>query len=57
MVKKAKKETKEAKEPKAAKKSTKKSKKDSAVAVQPSINIGLIGHVDHGKTNLVKALS
>lgn len=32
---------------------TKKLSKDS----QPSINIGLVGHVDHGKTTLVKALS
>jgi len=37
---------------KAAKKTTKKSK-----AVQPEVNIGLIGHVDHGKTTLVRALS
>jgi len=27
------------------------------VAVQPSINIGLVGHVDHGKTTLTRALS
>ena len=34
----------------------KKSEKTSE-AVQPEINIGLVGHVDHGKTTLVKALS
>jgi translation initiation factor 2 subunit 3 len=37
---------------KAVKKTTKKSK-----AIQPEVNIGLIGHVDHGKTTLVRALS
>ena len=37
-----------------AKKSTK-SKKDSFI--QSTCNVGLVGHVDHGKTTLVKALS
>jgi len=32
-------------------------KKKVEKAVQPEINIGLVGHVDHGKTTLVKALS
>ena len=27
------------------------------VSAQPEINIGLVGHVDHGKTTLTKALS
>lgn len=38
-----------------AKKTTTKSKKSAGV--QPEINIGLVGHVDHGKTTLVRALS
>ncbi|MEA3203369.1 MAG: translation initiation factor 2 subunit 3, partial [Thermoplasmata archaeon] len=29
----------------------------SAAFEQPEVNIGLIGHVDHGKTTLTKALS
>jgi translation initiation factor 2 subunit 3 len=37
-------------------KATKKEKKIEE-PVQPEINIGLVGHVDHGKTTLVKALS
>jgi len=40
---------------KAVKKTKKSSKKEEAV--QPEISIGLIGHVDHGKTTLVKALT
>ncbi|MFH1591323.1 MAG: translation initiation factor IF-2 subunit gamma [archaeon] len=40
-----------------AKKSTGKSSKKDETVIQPEINIGLIGHVDHGKTTLVKALS
>ncbi|PIN77539.1 translation initiation factor IF-2 subunit gamma [Candidatus Woesearchaeota archaeon CG_4_10_14_0_2_um_filter_33_10] len=41
---------------KTSKKITKKEKKIEE-PVQPEINIGLVGHVDHGKTTLVKALS
>ncbi len=41
---------------KKTKKSEAKEEKQSAV-VQPEINIGLVGHVDHGKTTLVKAIS
>ncbi len=29
----------------------------SSLPAQPEINIGMVGHVDHGKTTLVKALS
>ncbi len=45
--------------PKAPKKPSKKSTtpKDSATSMQPVINIGLVGHVDHGKTTLVSKLS
>ncbi len=44
------------KSPKTSKKTIKKEKKIEE-PVQPEINIGLVGHVDHGKTTLVKALS
>jgi len=41
------------------KKTVKKKKegKLSHIPTQPEVNIGLVGHVDHGKTTLVKALS
>lgn len=41
------------------KKATKKTAKKTAkkFGVQPEINIGLVGHVDHGKTTLTKCLS
>jgi len=35
----------------------KKEEKDSSVPDQPELNIGLIGHVDHGKTTLTEKIS
>ena len=41
-----------------ARKTTKKAaSKKKATAVQPEVNIGLVGHVDHGKTTLTEQLS
>lgn len=34
-----------------------KTKKEVKAALQPEINIGMIGHVDHGKTTLTQALT
>ncbi|MEK6835117.1 MAG: GTP-binding protein, partial [Nanoarchaeota archaeon] len=34
-----------------------KAKKPEEKFVQPELNIGMIGHVDHGKTTLVERLS
>lgn len=39
------------------KETKKKQAKDSAIPIQPSVNIGLVGHVDHGKTTLTEKLS
>ena len=47
------KESKAEEKPKKAKKASKKAREGS----QPEISIGLVGHVDHGKTTLVRALS
>jgi translation initiation factor 2 subunit 3 len=34
-----------------------KSKTQKSIARKPEVNIGMVGHVDHGKTTLVKSLS
>lgn len=53
----AKKATKKAPAKKAAKKTSKTEKKSSDFPAQPTMNIGLVGHVDHGKTTLTERLS
>ncbi len=50
-------ESKKTGKPKKTNKKLIKKDKKSKEPVQPEINIGLVGHVDHGKTTLVKALS
>ncbi len=44
-------------ETKAKKQPAAKSKKGEAPGLMPVVNIGTVGHVDHGKTTLVQALS
>lgn len=52
------KEAKDSKDhPKEHKKDKASHKRSSEHAIQPEINIGLFGHVDHGKTTLTEALS
>jgi len=45
------------KKPKTKKRATKPKKPKKKLGVQPAINIGLVGHVDHGKTTLTEKLS
>lgn len=48
---------KEAKKPKEPKKASAKKQESNDIPVQPAISIGLVGHVDHGKTTIVSKLS
>jgi len=43
--------------PRAKKEPKKKAEIQATISVQPEVNIGLVGHVDHGKTTLTERLS